>query len=273
MLNKISLAGDLGSGKSTVSALLIDALGAEYYSTGRIVRSIADRMGMSIAELNRYMETHPEIDTEIDDGLKALSHDERSLVIDSRMAWHFVENTFKVYMSVDLETSALRIMYANRAGEHKDSLEDTVVETRQRRSSERKRYLEQYGTDIMDLSNYNFVVDTTAATPDEVAAAIISAYRIWQENPAFKLVAVNPERLCYPDDEPDADKLMELSSVLEEGGEMPVVEVFEDGGDFCVASGLESALAYALAMETFIPARLVPGCKGEREYVKMKNSL
>lgn len=273
MLNKISLAGDLGSGKSTVSSILINALGAEYYSTGRIVRSIAERMGMSIAELNAYMETHPEIDTEIDDGLCALSRDERSLVIDSRMAWHFVENTFKVYMSVDLETSALRIMYANRAGEHKDSLEDTVKETRARRESERKRYLEQYGTDIMDLGNYNFVVDTTAASPDEVGAAIISAYKAWQKNPSFKLCAINPERLCYPDDAPDADRLMELSERLEAGEDIPIVEVFYDDGDFCVAAGLESALAYALSMSTFVPARLVAGSRGGREYVKMKNSL
>ena len=38
---KISLAGDLGSGKSTVSKILIESLNAEYYSTGAIVRSVA----------------------------------------------------------------------------------------------------------------------------------------------------------------------------------------------------------------------------------------
>ena len=31
MKGKISLAGDLGSGKSTVSKIIIDRLGAEYY--------------------------------------------------------------------------------------------------------------------------------------------------------------------------------------------------------------------------------------------------
>ena len=273
MSNKISLAGDLGSGKSTVSALLIRALGAEYYSTGRIVRSIAERMQMSISEFNSYMETHPEIDTEIDDGLRALSSDPRSLIIDSRMAWHFVRGTFKVYMTVDLEVSAARIMYANRSGEHRDSLEATVKETAERRRSERKRYLEQYGTDIMDLSNYDFVVDTTSASPEEVADAIISAYRAWQLNKSFRLCAINPDRLAYPDDEPDADKLMEYSDAVTCGLEIPAVEVFEEDGDFCVCSEVEAALAHALAMKTFIPARLVPGSKDGREFVRMKNSL
>ena len=273
MSNKISLAGDLGSGKSTVSSLLIETLGAEYYSTGRIVREIADRMGMSIAELNSYMESHPEIDTEIDDGLKALSRDPRSLIIDSRMAWHFVEGTFRVYMTVDLEVSAARIMYANRKGEHRESLEATVAETRERRRSERKRYLEQYGTDIMDLMNYDFVVDTTSATPEEVADAIVAAYRVWQGNRSFRLAAINPDRLAYPDDEPDTDKLAEYSDALLRGEEIPAVEVFEEDGDFCVSSGVEAALAHALEMKTFIPARLVHGAKDGRGFVRMKNSL
>ena len=273
MKNKISLAGDLGSGKSTVSKLLTDALGLEYYSTGRIVRSIAEKMGMTVVELNSHMETHPEIDTEIDDGLRALSDDPRALVIDSRMAWHFVRDTFKVYMTVDAEISALRIMYANRTGEYSDSLADTVADTKKRRASERKRYLEQYGVDIMDLDNYNFVVDTTVATPEEVTSSIIGAYRAWQDNPSFRLCALSPERLWYPDDEPDADKLAEYSDILELGGELPPVSVFIEDGEFYVEDSPEAALAYALSFATYVPVRLVRSERRGREYVKMKNSL
>ena len=108
-MDKISLAGDLGSGKSTVAKILLAELGAEYYSTGSIVRSIAERMGMEIGELNVYMETHPEIDTEIDDGLVALASDPRALIIDSRMAWHFTAGTFKIYLSTDIEVASARI--------------------------------------------------------------------------------------------------------------------------------------------------------------------
>ena len=159
MGNKISLAGDLGSGKSTVAKLLIEALGAEYYSTGAIVRAVAEKRGMSVADLNVYMETHPEIDKEIDDGLALLSEDERPLVIDSRMAWHFTQGTFKVYLSTDAEVAALRIMNAGRTGESTASLEVQVSETKRRRESEKKRYSEKYGVDIQDLSNYDLVVE------------------------------------------------------------------------------------------------------------------
>ena len=142
-MEKISLAGDLGSGKSTVSKLLIDRLGAEYYSTGTVVRSIAERMGMSIGEFNKYMEAHPEIDNEIDDGLTRLADDDRLLIIDSRMAWHFTPGTFKVYLTVDLETSAIRIMMANRKGEHAASLARNSASARSRDEREWSRRFRQ----------------------------------------------------------------------------------------------------------------------------------
>ena len=272
MKNKISLAGDLGSGKSTVSKILIDKLGAEYYSTGSIVRSIAEKMNMSVVELNKYMETHPEIDHEIDDGLRALSLVDKLLIIDSRMAWHFTEGTFKVYLSCDIETSALRIMNANRQGEHSASLEATVADTAARRASEMKRYFEQYGVNIKDLTNYTLVVDTTLASPEEIASVILSSFDEWQRDKSFSRAFISPERLNYPDDEPNAELLAEYSSALESGGEIPPVTVFEENGEFYIEGGAESALAYAFNMTAFIPCRLVSGTPSGK-YVKMKNSI
>jgi len=273
MSDKISLAGDLGSGKSTVSDILVEVLGAEYYSTGRIVRSIAEKMGMTVVELNHYMESHPEIDNEIDDGLVRLSDDERLLIIDSRMAWHFTKGTFKVYLSTDIETSALRIMGANRQGEHNSTLEDTIASTRARRLSEQKRYMEQYGVDIKNLMNYSLVVDTTVATPEEVAGVIISAYREWQKNKERRFLYVSPERLNIFDDEPNADKLSEYTDLLDRGETIPTVKVCERDGDFYLREGLEEALAYTLGMYTFIPAELVEYGGDDREFVRIKNSL
>ena len=273
MTDKISLAGDLGSGKSTVSKLLISTLQAEYYCTGSIVRSIADRLGMSVVELNVYMETHPEIDTEIDDGLRALGEVDKLMVIDSRMAWHFTAGTFPVYLSTDIETSALRIMGANRAGEHAATLEQTIADTRARRVSERKRYMTQYGVDIKDLSNYSLIVDTTYAAPEQIAEQIIASFTEWQSDRSYKRAFISPERLWYPDDELDNDKVASISTLIEMGQPCEEILVFERDGEFYVASGAETALAYAFNMSTFVPARLVEGSPDDREYVRMKNSI
>ena len=273
MQDKISLAGDLGSGKSTVSKILIERLGAEYYSTGSIVRSIAEERGMTVVELNKYMETHPEIDHEIDDGLKKLSDVDKLLIIDSRMAWHFTEGTFKVYLSADAETSALRIMSANRSGEHAETLEATIAETKARRESEKKRYMEQYGVDIKNLSNYSVIIDTTHATPEEIAECLIKSFEDWKNDKSFKKAYIAPERIYYPDDAPNAEKIVSLSSMLEAGESIPEVELFEENGEFYLAEELESALAYSFNMSTFIPARLVEGSAQNKVYTKMKNSL
>ena len=272
MMDKISLAGDLGSGKSTVSDILISRLGAEYYSTGAIVRSIAASKGMTVTELNKYMETHPEIDHEIDDGIRALSDVDKFLIIDSRMAWHFTKGTFKVYLSCDPETSALRIMMAKRQGEQTATLAEMIDCTRSRRESEKKRYFEQYGVNIKDLSNYSLIVDTSSASPDEVAECIIDGFKAWQDDKSFTGVFLSSERLHYPDRTPDELLLAEYSSLVEEGLPLPEIKVTERDGEFYVVDGLESALAYSLNFTTFVPAKLVD-VEPCGEYVRMKNSL
>ena len=272
MMDKISLAGDLGSGKSTVADILISRLDAEYYSTGAIVRSIAAQRGMTVTELNKYMETHPEIDHEIDAGIAALSEVDKALIIDSRMAWHFTKGTFKVYLSCDIETSALRIMHAKREGECSSSLEEQIKCTRERRESEKKRYLEQYGVNIKDLSNYSLIVDTTSATPREVAEQILSSFAKWQKDKSYTRVFISPERLHFPEMELDGDMLSPFTSRVEKGEELNEITVCERDGEFYLVDGFEAAMAYVFNFSAFIPARLVKA-EPTGEYVRMRNSL
>lgn len=269
MKDKISLAGDLGSGKSTVSEILIKRLGAKYYSTGAIVRAVAQKRGMSVVELNKYMETHPELDHEIDEGIAKLSEADELLIIDSRMAWHFTRGTFKVYLSTDIETSAYRIMNAHREGEHAATLEQTVAETRARRESEKKRYYEQYGVNIKDLTNYDLVVDTTVATPDEVADCICEAFAAWQADKEYKMAYISTERINFPTDAPDEDKMAKAAE-----GSLAELPVFaERDGEFYLLDGLESALVATFEMKPFIAAKLTGEGIPDVEFVKMKNSL
>lgn len=175
---KISLAGDLGSGKSTVGKILSQRLGAEVYSTGTIQRQIATEMGMTTLQLNQYMETHPEIDGKIDDGLRALEHSEKNLIIDSRMAWHFVPSSFSVYMAADSYVSAERILKAGRESEPFKTVEEAVASISDRRKSEMFRYSHLYGVNIKDLENYDYVIDTSYIPPEIVAEHIAAHFAL-----------------------------------------------------------------------------------------------
>ncbi len=271
MQDKISLAGDLGSGKSTVSKILTEMLGMEYYSTGTICREVAARHGMTVVEMNQYMETHPELDREIDDGLCALSDDPRPLLIDSRMAWHFVRDTFRVYLSTETAVSAARIFGAGRAEEHFATVEETEAKIRERRESEKKRYMAFYGVNNKDLFNYDLILDTTYTTPEQVAEEMARAFRLWKEDHSLRFCAMSPLRLYYHDDETSPEKIASFSAAIE-AGERPVVDVFIDGERFCVKGDPALALAYALSDLPYVPCRAVREAE-EGNFIRMSDTL
>ncbi len=274
MSDKISLAGDLGSGKSTVSRILMKKLGFDYFSTGAIVRTMAAERGLTVVEMNEYMEKHPEMDREIDDRLVALSDDPRALIIDSRMAFHFVRDTFRVYFSTDIETSAARIMSDHRAEESFATLEETAENIRRRKKSERKRYFDFYGVDCKDLRQYDLVIDTTYATPEEIADQLIEAFEAWKADKTRRFCALSPCRPLYPEDI-NMEEASRLSERLSLGVKFAPIQVFEEDGTFYVShtSG-DIAVAYSLNGETFLPCEIVDGNRlKDIVYVPMADSL
>ena len=99
---KISITGDLGSGKSTVGKILSSKLNYDYYSTGAIQRKIASKYNITTLELNKRSELNTEIDNEIDSWTISLGKSKKRIIVDSRLAWHFIPDSFKVYLTVQL---------------------------------------------------------------------------------------------------------------------------------------------------------------------------
>lgn len=178
----ISITGRLGSGKSTVCNILKDRYGFEIFSTGTINREYARRLGITTLELNKRLNDDPSLDHEIDGTVTKLSEERKDdkLIFDSRMAWHFAKDTFKIFLTIDAMEAAKRVMLNQRgAEEHYDTVEEACEKLVERSRVERDRFVDIYGVDYYDYNNFNIIVDTTSRTPEEVVAIIMENYEAY----------------------------------------------------------------------------------------------
>lgn len=174
---KISITGDLGSGKSTVCRYLKEQYGFNVYSIGVIQRSLAEKYNMTTYDFNKYMEEHPEIDEEIDTTLAEIGKRDEDMILDSRMAWHFVPDSYKVYLAVDNDTAVRRVLVDHRGVvETYSSFDDAKCKLLERKTSENLRYRTKYGVDCANLKNFDLIVDTTIISPEDVADIIMEKY-------------------------------------------------------------------------------------------------
>lgn len=193
---KVAIAGDLGSGKTRICGLVCEVLGAEKISTGDLHRKIAAEKNMTTLELNQYSESHPEVDAQIDAELQQLRESPRSVVFDSRVAWHFVPQSFKIYLLADPEVAAQRIMTdPNRHSEQYENREEAVQKIYKRKQSENRRFREKYHVDCSDLRNYDLIIDTSDVDPEPVAQLILKELRDRGVVPAKPVVWVSPKSL------------------------------------------------------------------------------
>ncbi|MBR3132505.1 MAG: (d)CMP kinase [Clostridia bacterium] len=181
--NIITLAGDLASGKGTVSTLICDELGYEVYRNGNYFRELAKKMGMDVTSFNVYVKSHPEIDRQIEKSAAEYAQSHDNLVIDARLGWYAVPDSFKVYLRVDLDVAAMRALNdPNRKdSENFTTFEDQKADMKRRFELENERYFNIYGIHKEDLSNYDYVLDTTNLKPEEVKDKIIAEYKKWLE--------------------------------------------------------------------------------------------
>jgi cytidylate kinase len=173
VIARITVSGDIGSGKSAISRAVAEHFGIKRFSTGDFQRELAARLGMSTLELNKFSEDHPEIDSEIDGLTKAVAVTNEAFVMDSRIAWIFVPDALRVWLKVDPHIAVARIRAdRSRAGEAYIDDARAIVDIGGRRESERKRFESMYGVDFTDLRHYDLIIDTSLVSPDAIVGLI-----------------------------------------------------------------------------------------------------
>ena len=162
---KISISGELGSGKSVVSQSLKKKLGYTYFSAGGLQRELAKSKSMTTLEMNKFSEMHREIDDAIDKKTETIGKTKEHFIFDSRLAWHFIPDSFKIFLFVSDRIAAKRIFEDTTRGTEKyKSVEHTLQSIRERRDSEKIRFKKLYNLNMDRLQNYNLIVDTSLSS-------------------------------------------------------------------------------------------------------------
>jgi cytidylate kinase len=154
--------------------MLSEKLGWPRYYIGDIRRKKALEKGMTLSEYNKLGETDPSTDTEVDDYQKKLGEKEDNFIIEGRTSWHFIPHSFKIYLDANEKNAAERILndLKKNLGRNEDkslnTIKDVLKSLKERKKSDIKRYKKYYNINVYDKNNYDFTLNTTNLTIEDV---------------------------------------------------------------------------------------------------------
>jgi len=184
----ITLSGKPGSGKSSTADRIAEILGYTRHSSGDMVRRVLQRNNMTLEEYNNKAEDDHDLDDQIDEELRAL-RDQEDIVVDSRLGFYWLPESFKVYLDLDIEVATARIYkdMSSNPGRGKTegldtSLSGVAREVAGRMIAEQQRFRKLYGVDPYEKSHFDLIIDTSRHNPHSVAVAIFDSYKQWLQN-------------------------------------------------------------------------------------------
>ena len=176
----ITLTGKPCSGKSSVAKVIKEKYNFKIYSVGEIFKEEAKNRNMSVEDFNKFLMSDPKYDNFIDDKTAELGRlwKNDDVLFDSRLAWHFIPHSFKVFLDLDEEEMAKRLANSDRTGkEQYQDIEEARRTLISRFNTENERYKKIYGIDNTNFQNYDLVLSSKDKTPEEIAELIMKEYK------------------------------------------------------------------------------------------------
>ena len=168
---KITLFWLAGTGTSTVGKLLAQKLSYEFHSTGNIMREWAREAWLSIYDFEDQIAKKDEsFDIQLDQRVHKFWKTHDNFVFESRLAWHFIEDSYKIALMCDDDTRYARI-HEREWWE----LWDTIEKTLKREQELITRYSEIYSEIVFPPSweVFDLVIDSWSSSPDIIVDRII----------------------------------------------------------------------------------------------------
>jgi cytidylate kinase len=174
---KIAISSHSGCGNTTATNNVGRTLGLEVVNY--TFRDLAQDLGISFEEVQREATKSRIYDFLTDLKLMRASLRPR-VVVGSRLAGWLIDADLRVWLHAPLEARAKRIF--QREADIHASYESVLYRTLQRDEQNRKRYLEVYGIDINDRSDFDIIINTERLTAEQVSSLIVAAARWASQN-------------------------------------------------------------------------------------------
>lgn len=178
----ISISGNHGSGKSTIAQMLAEKLSWPRYYMGGLRRQAAKDMGLTLAEYNKLGESDPQTDLAVDKYQEELGRTKDNFIIEGRTSWYFIPHSLKIYLDVDDQEAARRILKdlkskgrkgARNEADGLNSVEAVLKSLKERKKSDKKRYKKYFDINPYLKKHYDFYLDTSNLSLKQVFKAVL----------------------------------------------------------------------------------------------------
>ncbi len=190
----ITLSGKPGSGKSSTADRVAELLQYTRYSAGDLVRTQIRKKKISLDDFNTMALEDHALDHAIDEELRNL-RDQKDIVIDSRLGFYWIPESFKVYLDLDMDVATARIFkdaVNNELRESADGHNSSLLEVQKlvhaRLANEIHRFKTLYGINPYSNSNFDLVINTSRHSPQTVALTVFDTYKKWLESEEWEQV-------------------------------------------------------------------------------------
>jgi cytidylate kinase len=167
---RIAISGHSGCGNTTATTNVGQALGLKIVNY--TFRDLAKELDMSFDDLHKEAPSNFIFDYLTD--LKCIRATlTENIVLGTRLAAWLMDADLRIWLHAPLEARARRIN--KRESEKAATYEAVLYKTLKRDEQNRNRYLQLYGLDIHDHSDFDITINTDKLTAEQVSSLIVAA--------------------------------------------------------------------------------------------------
>jgi len=169
----ITISGHPGSGKTSIGKILAKKLGYDFVSIGDIRGQMALERGITISELNEIGEKEDWTDLIADEKLKEFAKKD-NMVIDSRIAFHLIPKSVKIFLNVSFEEGAKRIIGDKRNDQIiGKTIQEQIMFIKEMIQSDRKRHKKHHDILYDNKEYFDLYLDTSDLSKEQVVQKIL----------------------------------------------------------------------------------------------------